>query len=257
MYVYVYVAVSIIIICVSAAPVAILNDDRELEPGAIINSYRSYFTNQLALNLRCFSIVGHSELEWRTRNIEALPDILDLNTAATIDELNISYSGNAEGRDVGILYQPVSDLSSGYYVCRSAESGYEVEIIATQTNPIWEFLTPHIYDVPLGAEATITVRYADFSYGYVNFGLGFTYELKYIPANENESEVILDTGNTDSDGSMYAYSFLVEMQSTGVYQLRGKSEQCLSMSKVLCGFRLLRSFLFFSRTPLLWSDIFG
>ena len=204
-------------------PVAITNNGKELQPGAVISAFSTFFTsNQPILSLRCFSLSGHGQLQWRAREVESLPD-LQVLSSETAEAVNISYSSNPERRDVVITHHPFGSQGTGYYVCRSEESGYEVEVYTTLDNPIWELVSPTQYTVPLGAVTTIMSHYADFSFGYQNNGLGFTFELRFIPLLESLPVVVLTSGVTDMFSTQFSYSFPAGFENEGVYQLSGKT----------------------------------
>ena len=203
-------------------PIAIMNNDKELQPGAVISAFSTFFTsNQPILSLRCFSLSGHGQLQWLTREVEALPG-LEVLSSETAEAVNISYTTNLERRDVVITHHPFSSQGTGYYVCRSEESSYEVEVYTTLDNPIWELVSPTQRSVLLGAEITITSHYADYSFGYLNNGLGFSFELRFIPLLESLSVAVLASGVTDMFSTQFSYSFPAGFDSEGVYQLSGK-----------------------------------
>ena len=141
-------------------PVAITNSGKELQPGAVISAFATFF-NQPILTLRCFCLSGHGQLQWRAREVEALPDLQVLGSD-TVEAVNISYSSNPERRYVVVTHHPFSSRGTGYYVCRSEESSYKVEVYTTLDNPIWELDSPTQYTVPLGAVTTILFHYAVF-----------------------------------------------------------------------------------------------
>ncbi len=201
------------------APVAILNNDRELGTYAVINSFNIYFsTNKPVLNLRCFSIDGHGDLQWQTKDVAELPEVLD--SSLDIPNLELSYSGD---RDVIMTLHPFAEGLNGTYTCASLESGFETDVIATFTDPYWQVITPSEYQEPIGVVIPITAVYGDGSNGYINNGAGFSYELKFIPCAETQPEEVLASGVTDSSSNELTYSFVASLDSTGAYQLRGKN----------------------------------
>ena len=115
----------------------------------------------------------------------------------TAEAVNISYSSNPERRDVVIIHHPFSSRGAGYYVCRSEESGYEVEVYTMLDNPILELVSPTQHTVPLGVVPTIMSHYADFSFDYQNNGLGFAFELRFFPLLESLPVAVLVSGVTD------------------------------------------------------------
>ena len=205
---------------------AILNDDRELNPGAVINSFELFTpSNQPVLNLRCLSIDGHGELQWRTREVEALPDVVDVETAGQINFLNVSYSDSITRRDSIISYHPFDEQGTGYYACRSEESSYQAEVYTSLDDPIWELVTPRVYDVPLGAEVSISARYADSSLGYINNGEGFSYELSFFASTSPKPDgAVLLSSVTDASSNILSYVFPAEFSLAGIFQLSGMYE---------------------------------
>ena len=126
-------------------------------------------------------------------------------------------------QDIIFTYQPVGAETTGYYSCRSQQSGYEAEVFVTITNPIWEQTSQVLQDAPLGAEVVISARYADSSFGYQNLGSGFSFELRFVPCAPTLPEGILDVGTVDLQSNLYEYTFRAGADTTGTYQLRGLS----------------------------------
>ena len=148
--------------------------------------------------------------------------MIDFETAEQINSLTISYSNNLTRRDGIITYHPLDEQGVGYYACRSEESGYQAEVYTSLDDPIWELVTPTIYDVPLGAEVIISARYADSSVGYINDGAGFSYELRFIPcAILPPEEMVLLSDVTDVSSNIFSYVFPAEFSREGTFQLSG------------------------------------
>ena len=208
----------------TTAPVAMLNDDRELVPNAVINTYRMYLpTNQSTLNLRCIGTNGNGRLQWYTREVETLPQMITSTNIPAVEGLNITFLDRMQ-RDTNLVYQPVNAQNTGYYTCRSEESGYLVEVYTTLIDPLWELLVPTVetIELPIGAVVTITARYADTSSGYINSGRGFFYVLMFLPCVETMPDVVLASGITSQYSNQFTYSFRAAVGGSGLYQLNGE-----------------------------------
>ena len=81
------------------------------------------------LSLRCFSREDNGELQWQTRNVQSLPDILTADVDRNITALNII--GHEEGHDLTLNLTNFTSNSTGYYICRSNESGSQMEVLTT------------------------------------------------------------------------------------------------------------------------------
>ena len=208
----------------STAPVALLNNDKELIPDAIINYFSTFLpTNQTILDLRCVATDGNGGLQWLTRDVDTLPQLITSSTIPAIQGLEVSYWDSMD-RDTTLAYQPVSDQSTGYYTCRSDESGYGVQVYTTLINPLWELLTPAVrmIEFPIGAVVTFTVRHADSSSGDQNAGPGFSYVLTFLPCVETLPDEELVSGLTGQYSNRFTYSFRASTDDSGSYQLNGK-----------------------------------
>jgi len=208
----------------STAPVAILNNDKEVIPDAIINSYSTFFlTNQTVLELRCIATSGNGRLQWLTRDVEILPQLITSSTIPAIQGLEVAFWDSMD-RDTTLIYQPVSNQSTGYYTCRSDESGYGVQVYTTLINPLWEVLVPtdRTIEFPIGAVVTFTARHADSSSGDVNTGSGFFYILMFLPCVETLPDEELLSGITNRYSNRFTYSFRAATDDSGLYQLNGK-----------------------------------
>ena len=203
---------------------ALLNDDRELVPNAVINTYRMHLhTNQSTLNLRCIGTNGNGRLQWFTREVEVLPPTISSTNIPTIEGLNVTFFDRMQ-RDTNLVYQPVNVQSTGYYTCRSEESGYTVEVYTTLIDPLWELSvqTASVIEFPIGAVVTITARYADSSSGYINSGDGFQYVLMFLPHIENMPDEMLASGNSSQYSNQLTYSFSAAVGGSGLYLLNGE-----------------------------------
>ena len=154
--------------------------------------------------------------------MEALPDVVDLETARQISFVNVSYLDDSSRQEIFISYDPFDEQGTGYYVCRSEESGYQAEVYTSLDNPIWELLTPRVYNVPLGAEVSILVRYADSSLGYINNGEGFSYELGFVHLTSPTPEgATVLSGVTNASSNILSYVFPAEFSTQGMFELSG------------------------------------
>ena len=176
-------------------PVAITNSGKELQPGAVISAFATFF-NQPILTLRCFSLSDHGQLQWRARGVEALPDLQVLGSD-TVEAVNISYSSNPERRYVVVTHHPFSSRGTGYYVCRSEESSYKVEVYTTLDNPILGTGLTHAVHSATWSSNNHLVSLCCFFIGYQNNGLGFTFQLRFIPLPESLPVAVLVSGVTD------------------------------------------------------------
>ena len=203
---------------------ALLNDDRELVPNAVINTYRMHLpTNQSTLNLRCIGTNGNGRLQWFTREVEVLPPTISSTNIPTIEGLNVTFFDHMQ-RDTNLVYQPVNVQSTGYYTCSSGESGYTVEVYTTLIDPLWELLVPtaSVIEFPIGAVVSITARYADSSSGYINSGHGFQYVLMFLPRIETMPDEMLASGNSSQYSNQLTYSFSAAVGGSGLYLLNGE-----------------------------------
>ena len=102
------------------------NNNNELLPYSVINSYRYFFNDELPfLSLRCFSIDGHQNVYWETRNVSTLPNILTPDNE--IDDLTV-IGGE---RDTTLNYGGFNSEKTGYYSCVSGVSGEEFTVLTT------------------------------------------------------------------------------------------------------------------------------
>lgn len=216
----------------------ILNNDQELLPNAVINIFSTLFlTDVQFLSLICFSIPGHGELQWETRDVQRFPNILDSNTVNTNDDLSIEYFGE-DRRESPLLLQPISEDIVGFYTCKSTQSGYEATVYTTFQNPYFTFTSPTEYEVPLGVRVEISAQYADFSNGLMNIGQGYRYTLTFLPCTESSptdpgsgvmptagiipTEMLLDEGVADRMSNNYIYYIYASESVAGQYNLTCK-----------------------------------
>lgn len=112
---------------------SVFNQGDEVLPNAVINHFRLFDSNKF-LSLRCFSREEHSNLQWLTRDVTSLPDVLSAQAVNDIDALNIVSSDF--GRDLTLNIMNFSSANTGYFICRSNQSGSEVEVLTT-TSKLW------------------------------------------------------------------------------------------------------------------------
>lgn len=184
-------------------------------------------SDEPALNLRCVSVDGHGDLQWQTTGVAALPSALD--NSLDIEGIEIIYNGD---RDVSLVLHPFTEVFTGTFTCASQESGFVSDVIATLTNPYWQVVTPSVYEEPIGVELTIMAIYGDFSFGYINVGQGFLYELKFVPCVETLPDEVLASGQTNNSSNQLMYSFIASFDRAGDYQLTGKSNTAESAKSV-------------------------
>ena len=217
---------------------AILNNDQELQPNAVINIFSSLFlTDVQFLSLICFSIQGHEELQWETRDVQRFPNVLDSSTVSSNDDLSIEYFGD-DRRESSLLLQPIAEDIVGFYTCKSTQSGYEATVYTTFQNPYFTFTSPTEYEVPLGVRVEISAQYADLSNGLMNLGQGYRYTLTFLPLSESSptdqgsgimptegiipTEMLLDEGVVDNMSNNYIYYIHASESVVGHYNLTCK-----------------------------------
>ena len=200
----------------STDPVAILKNDIELKPNAIINNFTDPISNLQQLSLRCVGTQGHGELQWETRNVERFPDVLDDGTVSNNEDLSIEYL-SVDKRDTVLTLQTIAPDTMGNYMCRSRQSGYTIGLYTTMQDPYIVFTSPmeHNYSAPLGAKVTFSAVYAYSSNGSYNYGPGYRTSLMF-------QNTVLDNGVLDNTSNSYEYSFYVSMASSGLYMLQCK-----------------------------------
>ena len=126
MFIHTKIITCFILIYIFSGPVSVWNNNNELLPYSVINSYRYFLNDELPfLSLRCFSIDGHQNIYWETRNVSTLPNILTPNN--DIDELTIV----GEERDTTLNYADFNSKKTGYYSCVSGVSGEEFTVLTT------------------------------------------------------------------------------------------------------------------------------
>ena len=213
-------------------PVTLLNNDSELEPNAVINVF-SIYEDVDYLSLICVGTEGSGGLVWEAAEVERFSGIIDDSVLSTNDDIAVEYY-SSDRRDTGLVLQPITAATVGYYTCRSTESGYEARVLTTFQNPYFAFTNPTQYEVPLGVRVDLSARYAYWSTGQMNVGTGFRYTLNYLPCvvtptvNPNNTTMpppqvqLLDSGPTDAFSNNYVYSQYASENTTGQYNLTCK-----------------------------------
>ena len=195
-----------------SAEIAILNDDNELTPNSVINVF-----HQVPFYFECIGITGHSNLTWQTEEGVLLP-----NGASDLLP-SVFQSGSSDAPQIVFLNPP--SISAVRYYCHSDESGLVAEVIITATNPYLQGISPKVNYLPVGGHFSfITVQYADNSTGYQNFGDGFFFNTSFVPANEKQPEMILETRFTSNfTGNEYSYGGFTRLnEHNGIYQINGE-----------------------------------
>lgn len=105
------------------------NQGDEVLPSPVINHFRSFGSSGQFLSLRCFSQEGHGDLQWLTRDVESLPDVLTAEVDSSLTALSII--GSEQGHDLTLNLANFSSSSAGYYICQSNESGNRMEVLTT------------------------------------------------------------------------------------------------------------------------------
>lgn len=228
-------------LCSFADPVAILNNDQELQPNAVINIFSSLsLTGVQFISLICYGIQGHGELQWETRDVQRFPDVLDSNTDSNDNDLSIDYFTD-DRRGSSLLLQPIAEDVVGFYTCKSTQSGYEATVFTTFQNPYFTFTSPTEYEVPLGVRVEISARYADLSNGIINLGQRYYYTLTFLPCVSPTdpsptdqgsgimptemiipTEMLLEEGIVDSMSNNYIYYIYASESVAGQYNLTCK-----------------------------------
>ena len=220
----------------------------ELPPGAVINQFHFGLGNREPfLSLNCLSVRGHQNLEWVSRDV---PSLLPDGPISSLSSANVFIDyfpeSDSQQRDVVLTVTSITEGLTGYYSCRSRQSGISAEVYTTFTNPLWLRTTPALNYIPIGtALPVISVLYADVSFGYQNLGLGFSHSLTFEPyssepdmmsaPNQNNGSqpdslqqpsndrVTLISGHTSRlTGNNLTYLIIGEVTSfDGQYQLNG------------------------------------
>ena len=214
-------------------PVAVFNNDRELEPDAVINVFSQY-EGLDHLSLGCVGTVGNGELQWEAREVARFSGVIDESVLSTNDDISIGYY-SSDRRDSLLTLRPVTQSTVGYYTCRSTVSDYVATVLTTYQNPYFAFTSLTYYEVPLGVRVDISARYAYWSNGRMNIGTGFRYNLTFLPylelsmsASNTTSmppllqEQLLDVGFTDASSNNYIYTIYAGENSGGQYNLTCK-----------------------------------
>ncbi len=114
------------IVCVIIGSVSIWNNNQELSPNAVINTFNNYFDDNLPfLSLRCFSTQGNGLLYWKTENVTSLPTLIDANSQ--INNLSVIETD----RDITLNYARINEQKIGYYICSSNATQIESIVLVT------------------------------------------------------------------------------------------------------------------------------
>ena len=190
--------------CFLLAEIAILNSDMELPVGSVINQFNfGSGSPESFLSLNCLSVRGHPYLEWVSRDV---PSLLPDGPISSLSSPNIRIEYFAESdsqqRDTVLTVNPLTQGLTGYYSCQSRQSGVSAgSVYTTFVNPLWLLTTPTLNYIPIGSVLpVVSVLYADFSFGYQNFGLGFSYSLTFEPYSSG-SDMMLSPNQTNSSDS--------------------------------------------------------
>lgn len=76
------------------------------------------------LSLRCFSEDGHGNLQWQTEDVSTLSNNVTLNSTQSLTVIGYSH-------DSTLNYAEFNENKTGYYICKSYESGEEVRVFTT------------------------------------------------------------------------------------------------------------------------------
>lgn len=206
-----------------------MNDDEELPQNAVINQFATFGLNtEPVLSLRCLSVNGHSNLQWMSRGV---PSLLPDGPISSMMSLSVDVDYfpeiDPQQRDVVLTIRPISEVLTGYYSCSSQASGVSVEVYSTLTNPLWQRTTPTVNYLPIGSFLpVISVLYADFSVGYLNLGVGFSYSLTFEPYTaltqngSNESDTL---GHFSSNRSTFTSGSTSNLMGNNItYQITGQ-----------------------------------
>ena len=175
----------------------------ELPAGAVINLFNFGLDGlEPFLALNCLSVRGHSNLEWVSRDVASLfPDGQISSLSSPNIRIEYFAESDSQQRDTVLLVDPITQGLTGYYSCRSRQSGVSAEVYTTFTDPLWQLTTPALNYIPIGSFLpVVSVRYADFSLGYQNFGLGFSYSLSFEPYSSG-SDMMLALNQTNGSWS--------------------------------------------------------
>lgn len=202
-------------------PVALLNNDREMEPNAVVNVFSKYEGVDY-LSLVCVGTEGNDKLVW-----EMLSGGSEGGDIGNSDDVTITYYSDDQ-RETSLTFQPVTEASVGYINCRSTETNQEATVLVTFDNPYFAFTSLSYYEIPLGVRVDLSARYAYSSNGVNNSGVGFTYHLTFSSTSSQDglttertpSEVqLLETGSTDPLSNNYIYPVYGSSTSGGVYNI--------------------------------------
>ena len=110
----------------------------ELPPGAVINQFHFGLGNREPfLSLNCLGVRGHQNLEWVSRDV---PSLLPDGPISSLSSANVSIDyfpeSDSQQRDVVLTVTPITEGLTGYYSCRSRQSGISAEVYTTFANPL-------------------------------------------------------------------------------------------------------------------------
>ena len=195
---------------------SLLNDDRVMEPNAVINSF-SVYEGVDYLSLVCVGTAGNGQLQWKRLSGETEGGVL-----GNSDDVTINYYSD-DKRDTSLTLKPVSRALAGYYSCRSTQTDQEASVIVTFQDPYFAFTSFGQYGIPLGVRVGISARYAYSSNGVNNSGTGFTYRLTFSPLTSTGSTLsegeLIESGSTDPLSNNYVYSVYGSRTNGGLYNL--------------------------------------
>ena len=198
----------------------------ELPIGSVINQFNFGLNSpEPFLSLNCLSVRGHPILEWVSHDI---PSLLPDGPISSLLSPNIRVEYFAESdsqqRDTVIIVNPITQGLTGYYSCRSRQSGVSADVYTTFTNPLWMLTTPTLNYIPIGSVLpVVSVLYADFSFGYQNFGTGFSYSLTFEPYSSAPAMMLTPNQTNSSDSQQQFISNRVTLISGRTMILTGNN----------------------------------
>ena len=199
----------------------------ELPVGSVINQFNSGFdSSEPFLSLNCLSVRGHPNLEWVSRDI---PNLLPDGPISSLSSPNIRIEyfpeSDSQQRDTVLTVDPITQGLTGYYSCRSRQSGVSAEpVYTTFTNPLWLLTTPTLNYIPIGTIfPAVSVLYADVSLGYQNLGSGFSYSLTFEPYSSQPDMMLAPNRTNGSDSQQELTSSRVTLISGRTMTLTGNN----------------------------------
>ena len=198
----------------------------ELPAGAIINLFNfGLDSREQFLSLNCLSVRGHPNLEWVSRDVSSLfPDGPISSLSSPNIRVEYFAESDSQQRDTVLLVGPITQGLTGYYSCQSRQSGVSAEVYTTFTNPLWQLTSPTLNYIPIGSFLpVVSARYADFSLGYQNLGLGFSYSLTFEPYFSESDMMLNQTNGSWSDSQQQFTSNRVTLISGRTGSLTGNN----------------------------------